>query len=73
MVVAIDTTDDLRVEAPRELFRTNLAQSPGANYDVSLDGNRFVVVQSTTATGSPQSTLHFVIHFDEELRQRLPG
>lgn len=71
MAVAVEAAPDLRVETPRDLFRGSFVPFPDTNYDVSPDGQRFVMVQGKN-TGSQQSVLHFVLHFDEELRQRLP-
>ena len=52
--------------------RGSFVPFPDTNYDVSPDGQRFVMVQGTNVTGAQQSVLHFVLHFDEKLRQRLP-
>ncbi len=71
MSVAIETVDGFRPGTPRELFRGNFDAYNRANYDVALDGERFVMVQSES-TSEPRTVLHFVLHFDEELRQRLP-
>ena len=71
MTVAIETADGFRAGTPQELFRGHLVRDNTANYDVSLDGERFVIVQSESAA-EPRTVLHFVLHFDEELRQRLP-
>ena len=71
MAVAVDTASDFRAETPQELFRGNFV-STDIDYDVSPNGERFVAVQGKNITESRQSVLHFVIHFDEELRKRLP-
>jgi len=72
MAVAVETAGEFRAKTPQELFQGNLIPSTNTNYDVSLDGKRFVAVQSANMTESLHTVLHFVIHFDEELRQRLP-
>jgi Tol biopolymer transport system component len=71
MTVAVETADGLRPGTAQELFHGRFVRNNTANYDVSLDGERFVMVQSESAT-EPRTVLHFVLHLDEELRQRLP-
>ena len=72
MTVAVETADGFRPGTPRELFRGQFVRdSNSAYYDVALDGERFVMVQSESAA-EQRTVLHFVLHFDEELRQRLP-
>ena len=71
MTVAVQTADGFRPGTPQELFRGRFVRDNTANYDVSLDGERFVIVQSESAA-ERRTVLHFVVHFDEELRQRLP-
>ena len=71
MTVAVETADGFRPGTPRELFRRRFVRDNTANYDVSLDGKKFVIVQSESAA-EPRTVLHFVLHLDEELRQRLP-
>ena len=71
MTVAVETADGFRPGTPRELFRGQFVRDNTANYDVALDGERFVMVQSESAA-EQRTILHFVLHFDEELRQRLP-
>ena len=71
MSVTIETADGFRPGTPRELFRGNFDVENDGNYDVTRDGERFVMVQSESAA-EPRTVLHFVLHFDEELRQRLP-
>ena len=72
MAVAVETADEFQAKTPQELFRGNLVPSTGISYDVSPDGKRFVAVQGTNTTESLRTVLHFVIHFDDQIRQRLP-
>lgn len=72
MSVPVETADGFRPGISRELSRGRFPSDGfNGNYDVSLDGERFVIVQSESVA-QPSSFLHFVLHFDEELRERLP-
>ena len=81
MAVEVDTTVSFQASVPRLLFagdydRDNSAGGIGgaSNYDVSLDGQRFVMVkaeqQSGEAGASPQ--FHVVLNWFEELKERVP-
>ncbi len=81
MVVSIEAAEVLRASAPELLFSGgyDLDNSAGGiggvpNYDVSLDGERFVVLKSDRSieeSGSgPQVTV--VLNWFEELEQRIP-
>jgi serine/threonine-protein kinase len=76
MSVEIETKPKLRFEKPIVLFRGRFAASPsgpqpGIGYDISLDGKRFLMLQSA----SPQSgatEVRVVQDWFEELRRRAP-
>ncbi|MFP8873719.1 MAG: hypothetical protein VCB42_04090, partial [Myxococcota bacterium] len=81
MVVSVEANEVLRASAPELLFTGNydLDNSAGGiggvpNYDVSLDGDRFVMVKSdrqNEESGSgPQITV--VLNWFEELEERIP-
>ena len=42
------------------------------NYDVSPDGERFVMVQSEEASATDRERLHVVLHWLDELERRVP-
>jgi serine/threonine protein kinase/Tol biopolymer transport system component len=69
MVVDVSTAPDL--PAPRVLFEQRYAfgsAQPVANYDVSADGQRFVMVRDDSASGR----LNLVVNWFEELKRVVP-
>ncbi len=82
LVVAIDTADSFRVAAPQELFvGAYAADSSGGshvrNYDVTPDGQRFLMVKRETGsagTGSAESApeITVVLNWHQELLERVP-
>ena len=73
MAVEITTEPTFRVGTPRLLFEGNYQQSAAtlAQYDVTSDGQRFVMVQQEEgALGVSQ--LNVVLNWFEELKQRVP-
>lgn len=55
---------------PRELFRGPFVLGPRANYDISPDGQRFVILRRTTETN--RTPLTFVINWFAELERLVP-
>lgn len=56
---------------PRVLFEGPFDTFPFAgNYDVSSDGQRFLMIQPTTAAANQ---IHILLNEFEELRPRAPG
>ena len=49
-----------------------LPGSLGRNYDISPDGQRFLVTKQVTASNAPPPQLVVVQHFDEELKRLVP-
>jgi Tol biopolymer transport system component len=70
MSVAVSTTPDLTLSAPQLLFdrRYALGTVTFPNYDVSPDGQRFVMVRDESGSGH----LNVVLNWQEELKQRVP-
>jgi serine/threonine-protein kinase len=72
MAVAISTEPSFKPSGPKLLFegryRTDL---PFSNYDVTADGQRFVMVRA--AEGSGLTELHVVLNWFEELKRLVPG
>ena len=71
MVVDVSTSPDLTLSQPRVLFEQRYAFGSGqtiANYDVSADGQRFVMVKDDSASGR----LNIVLNWLEELKARAP-
>ena len=60
---------ELGVGAPVELFRGSFTSDPfgNANYDISSDGERFLMVQGQTTT---DNALMVVLNWTAELKRR---
>jgi serine/threonine-protein kinase len=70
LAASIATTPEFAVTGRTELFPDTFlfAQAPHANYDVSLDGRRFLMVKGAT---TPQ--LNVTLGWLTEFRERMPG
>ncbi len=69
MAVSVEDADAFRAGAPIEIFRGSFTSGPfgNANYDISSDGERFLMVQGHTATGS---ALMVVLNWTAELQNK---
>jgi serine/threonine-protein kinase len=76
MAVPVDTTAGFSAGKPHELFKGNYAPSHGgyvrANYDVSPDGRRFLMLQPADAGATPPSQITVVLNWSEELKRLVP-
>ena len=77
-VVEIATQPTFRAGRPRVLFEGPYQMGPGhalgistPNYDVSLDGERFLMVTRDDSEASALS-INVVLNFFEELKARVP-
>ena len=61
--------DRIRPEKPSELFRGPFALGPRAEYDVSPDGEHFVMLRREDTNRTP---LTFVVNWFDELRRLVP-
>jgi serine/threonine-protein kinase len=70
MVVDVMTSPTLMVSAPRQLFEQRYAFLTATipNYDISADGQRFVMVKDESGAGR----LNVVLNWTEELKRRVP-
>ncbi|MGH9257649.1 MAG: TolB family protein [Vicinamibacterales bacterium] len=71
MSVTVSTSPDLMLGTPRLLFDLRYAFGTGItipNYDVSPDGQRFVMVKDESGTGR----LNVVLNWSEELKRLVP-
>ncbi len=66
MAVAVRTAPEFSATATRELFRADFHRVFNQQYDISPEGDRFVMIE-----GENIAEIHVTLHFDEELRQRL--
>jgi eukaryotic-like serine/threonine-protein kinase len=72
MAVDIMSQPTLRPGKPRLLFERPFAKGgPWRNYDVSLDGRRFLMLKPTKED-VPLTQLNVVLNWSEELKQRVP-
>jgi eukaryotic-like serine/threonine-protein kinase len=71
--VAVETTDTFRAGAPMTLVK-NLYSTPDMfrSYDISPDGQRFVMVKEGTGGATAPRSVIVVQHFDEELKRLVP-
>lgn len=75
MVVSFSTTPSFELEAPVLLFERTFLQWPNytrPHYDVTPDGQRFVMVQSEEEEPSARR-IHVVLNWFEELKRLVPN
>ena len=78
MVVPIETEPTFKAEKPRVLFEGSYLYGYTAmtsNYDVTADGQRFVMVTEAPSTGSLEDLrgqIHVVLNWSEELKRLVP-
>jgi hypothetical protein len=73
MAVSVETEGRFKASAPRVLFEGNFERSggPDPNYDVSNDGQRFVMIKG--ADDEPlQNQINIVLNWFEELKRLVP-
>jgi hypothetical protein len=65
-----------RVDTPRLLFKVKAGEydstSPDRSWDVSADGQRFLVSRSVESTDKPVTVMHVVLNWAEELKRLVP-
>jgi Tol biopolymer transport system component len=74
MAVDIATQSGFAAGTPRILFegRYEPAPFPVANYDVSRDGQRFLVLKLSEEAQSAPTQINVVLNWFEELKQKVP-
>jgi serine/threonine-protein kinase len=74
MVVEVSTQPGFSAGRPRLLFEGRYEYSPTGTtgYDVSSDGQRFLMVQATEPEEAP-TQIHVVLNWFEELKRRVPA
>ena len=70
MAVEVRTEPELEVGAPQLLFEWPFGLS--RDWDVSPDGQRFVVLGSSDARDQPRPRINFVLNWFEELKRLVP-
>ena len=74
MAVAVAMTPAFTVGAPTELFRGPYAVNrPARAYDVSPNGQHFVLLQSRERAPERITKMHVVQNWFEELQRVVPG
>jgi Tol biopolymer transport system component len=73
MAVDIATQPSFASGKPRMLFEGQYSPAPGTtpNYDVSPDGQRFLMIKPSEAGEAP-TQINVVLNWFEELKQRVP-
>ena len=76
-IMAVDITrqPSFAASKPRVLFEGRYVPPPGTtpNYDVSPDGQRFLMVKPNEATESAPTQIIVVLNWFEELKRRVPA
>ena len=71
MAVSVSTENGFRAGSPRPLFRHGgFGVQPATNFDVSADGQRFLVVESVGEAAEEQQAIHVIENWFEEFRDR---
>ncbi len=70
MAVGVETEPEFRAGTPRLLFEGSYLVAIGRFYDVSADGQRFVMIQPEE--GSAPTQINVVLNWFEELKQLAP-
>jgi dipeptidyl aminopeptidase/acylaminoacyl peptidase len=75
MVVDIATQPSFAAGKPRKLFEGPYLPTAATiqNYDVSPDGQRFLMVKPSAATESAPTQINVVLNWFEELKQKVPA
>jgi serine/threonine-protein kinase len=73
MAVAIEAEPNFTAGKPRELFREGFVLCGTINcYDVSPDGQRFLVIRPGAPQREPVTQIHIVLNWFEELKRLVP-
>ena len=71
MAVDVESGDTLALEPPQLLFESDAYSLFEGAYDVSADGERFVMIEQSGA-GQPPTELVLVRNWAEELKRLVP-
>ncbi len=76
MVVSVGTAPTFQAQTPRLLFEGSYRYNPFSlisNYDISPDGQRFVMVKESSEAGErPPDQINVVLNWFEELKRLVP-
>ena len=75
MAVDISTVREFLAGKPRKLFEGSYVRAAGgyvrAQYDVSPDGQRFLMLKAVEQITAPLTQIHVVLNWSDELKRRL--
>lgn len=74
MAVDVSANSNLTIGKPRTLFQGNYVLSPVhiPNFDVSADGQRFLMVKPSESAEASPTQINIVLNWFEELNQKVP-
>ena len=74
LAVPLETEPAFTPSAPERLFERPLISGGGRHWDISRDGQRFLMHKEadTTDSGSPRAQMQVVLNWLEELKARVP-
>jgi hypothetical protein len=74
MAVGITTQPTFSASTPKMLFegRYETVSGPGTNFDVSVDGQRFLMVKAAKSRETSPTQINVVLKWFEELKQKVP-
>lgn len=74
MVVDVNLKEGFHASKPRMLFEGQFLPSPATarNYDVSPDGQRFLMIKLHEPAGATPNQINMVFNWFEELKRRVP-
>ncbi len=67
MAVTVGSGSELSVGTPASLFQGTFSDDVGSEYDVGLDGKRFVMIRPSESLPSPQVLV--VLNYFSELKR----
>jgi len=72
MSVAVETEREFSAAAPQMMFEGPYLNVPGVSYDVTPDGQRFIMLEES-AKQPPTTQLNVVLNWFEDLKRRVPA
>jgi eukaryotic-like serine/threonine-protein kinase len=74
---AVRSVSPFQADAPRLLFEAKPGEydstAPTRSWDVSADGQRFLMLRVVASTDKPVTAMHVVLNWTEELKRRVPA
>lgn len=74
---AVRSLSPFRADTPRLLFEAKFGEydstAPERSWDVSADGQRFLLLRSIESTDKPVTVMHVVLNWTEEMKRLVPA